>query len=343
LCPVLYAGRENWVTIWAVALKIAKDQQPDLILLDIMMPEMDGYEVCERLKENVDTCNIPVIFLTAKSENEDEGRGFQLGAVDYIVKPISPPILYARVQSQLNLRQYSRSLEQMVAQRTYQLEQIQDATILAMGALAEYRDPETGNHIRRTQEYVWLLSQKLQQNPHFSDQLSPELIEILRKTAPLHDIGKVAIPDNILQKPAKLSDEEYEVMKQHTAAGRDVIVEAESVLEEEHQFLVIAREITYLHHEKWDGSGYPLGLAGEKIPLSARIMAVADVYDALVSYRVYKPAFTQERSVSIIEEGRGSHFDPDIVDVFLEIKDQFHQISKQYSDEPEPTSAKSTR
>ncbi|MBT3308781.1 MAG: two-component system response regulator [Gammaproteobacteria bacterium] len=315
-----------------LALKIAVAQQPDLILLDIMMPEMDGYEVCRRLKENPVTQDIPVIFLTAKVAVEDEEMGLKLGAVDYITKPISPPILDIRVATHLRLREYSRSLEQMVESRTEQLLQIQDATMLAMGALAEHRDPETGNHIRRTQGYVRLLAEELQRHPRFKAILSSETIDLLHKAAPLHDIGKVAIPDHILQKPEKLSDDEFEVMKQHTTAGRDVIIEAESVLKEPQPFLVFAREISYYHHEHWDGSGYPEGLAGEAIPFSARLMAVADVYDALVSCRVYKPAFSHQKAQTIIVEGRGSQFDPDIVDAFLEVEEQFQQVSQQYQD-----------
>lgn len=322
-----------------LALKIAEAQKPDLILLDIMMPEVDGYEVCRRLKAQSSTSEIPVIFLTAKAQTEDEAKGFELGAVDYVTKPISPPILHARVRTHLRLREYSLSLEQMVEKRTHQLVQIQDATMLAMGALAEQRDPETGNHIRRTQDYVKVLAEKLAKQPKFSGALTPELIDLLHKAAPLHDIGKVAIPDHILQKPGKLTDEEYEVMKEHSKAGRDVIVATEAAISESQPFLVFAREIAYGHHEKWDGSGYPQGIAGEEIPLSARLMAVADVYDALISRRIYKEPFTQEKAVSIIREGRGSHFDPDIVDAFLEIAEEFQQIAEHYSDSQEAVEA----
>ncbi len=316
----------------ALALKIAAAQLPDLILLDVMMPEMDGYEVCRRLKSNPLTREIPIIFLTAKSEVEDEERGFELGAVDYITKPISPPILQVRVKTHLSLRNYSRSLEKMVEQRTEQLLQIQDATMLAMGALAEHRDPETGSHIHRTQSYVKVLAEQLQQHPRFSGQLSAEQIDLLHKAAPLHDIGKVAVPDAVLRKPGRLLSEEYRQMQQHAIAGRDVILQAESALDQEQPFLVYAREIACSHHEMWDGNGYPEGLKGEEIPLSARIMAIADVYDALVTPRVYKEAFTHQKAVSIIEEGRGSHFDPDMVDAFMVVESQFDQIAREYGD-----------
>ncbi len=315
-----------------LALKVAVEQQPDLILLDIMMPEMDGYEVCRRLKEVESTREIPVIFITAKSEMEDETRGFELEAVDYIIKPISPPILQARVRTHLHLREYSHSLEEQVARRTHQLLQIQDATMLAMGALAEKRDPETGNHIHRTQGYMRLLGEILSPHPRFQDALSSETIDLLHKAAPLHDIGKVAVPDHILCKPGKLNSDEFEEMKGHTVAGMEVIQEAEKVLDEPLPFLGYAREIAHFHHEWWNGEGYPQGLSGEEIPLSARMMAIADVYDALISRRVYKPPFSQEESLQIISEKRGTQFDPDIVDLFLAEAERFHQIAQQYSD-----------
>ncbi len=316
----------------SLALKIAQTQQPDLILLDIMMPEIDGYEVCRQLKQNQLTCDIPVIFLTAKTETEDEQMGLALGAVDFITKPISPPILLARIETHLRLREYSHSLEQKVAKRTEQLEQIQDASILGMGALAEYRDPETGNHIRRTQSYVKLLAESLQQHAHSHSICTPEYIDLLQKSATLHDIGKVAIPDQILHKPGKLTNEEFEIMKGHCAAGAAVIEQAEVVVTQKLQFFTLAKEIIYSHHEKWDGSGYPQGLSGEAIPLSARLMAIADVYDALISKRVYKEAFSHQKSVSLIEEGRGNHFDPEVVDSFLTISDQFAEIAERYQD-----------
>ena len=322
-----------------LALNIAESKQPDLILLDIMMPEMDGYEVCRRLKESEKTRDIPVIFLTAKAEVKDEVYGLELGAVDYIVKPISPPILDLRVKMHFKLKEYSNSLEKLVERRTDQLAQIQDATILAMGALAEQRDPETGNHIRRTQSYIKLLAEALQDHPRFKKSLSVDVIELLYKAAPLHDIGKVAVPDNILKKPGALSDAEYEVMKGHSLAGKEGIVEAESVLDEPQLFLIYAREIAWSHHEKWDGSGYPQGIKGEDIPMSARLMALADVYDALISRRVYKPPFSQEKTEAIILEGRGTHFDPDIVDAFMRISDEFYQISLKYTDSQEDVEA----
>ncbi len=322
------------------ALSIAgAETPPDLILLDIMMPEMDGYEVCARLKESEQTRDIPVIFLTAKAQIEDEEHGLELGAVDYITKPISPPILLARVKTHLALkaaqdflRDQNAILEQRVAERTQQLSAVQDVTILAMASLAETRDNETGNHIRRTQNYVRALAVKLKEHPRFSELLTDENIELLYKSAPLHDIGKVGIPDRVLLKAGKLTDEEFAIMKTHTTMGRDAIAAAEEKLDVTHSFLRFAREIAYSHQEKWDGTGYPEGLSGDDIPLPARLMAVADVYDALISRRVYKPPFSHEEACRIIRDGRGTHFDPDVVDAFLEIADECSDIARRFVD-----------
>lgn len=322
------------------ALQIASaTPSPDLILLDVMMPEMDGYETCRRLKADPVTSDIPIIFLTAKSQVQDEEMGLRLGAVDYISKPISPPIVLARVATQLNLvrarhllQDQNKHLESLVRDRTLKLAKMQDAIIMAMASLAETRDNETGNHIRRTQNYVAALARKLKNHPRFSAELSDENIELLYKSAPLHDIGKVGIPDNILLKPEKLTSEEFEVMKLHTVYGRETILSVEQYLGESNEFLRFAREITYSHQEKWDGSGYPENLVGDAIPLSARLMAVADVYDALISRRIYKPAFSHEDAIGIMRKGKGSHFDPDILDAFLQITDEFREIANRFKE-----------
>jgi putative two-component system response regulator len=312
---------------------------PDLILLDIMMPGIDGYEVCRRLKADPRTQDIPVIFLTAKTEVEDEQKGFDVGCVDYITKPISPPIVMARVKTHLLLKSakdflkdQNAFLEGEVEKRTHEVQVVQDVTIMAMGSLAETRDNETGNHIRRTQHYVRALAKKLQTNGKFARYLDDATVEMLFKSAPLHDIGKVGIPDRILLKPGKLDHDEFEIMKTHTTLGRDAILAAEKTLDTPSSFLRHAREIAYYHQEKWDGSGYPEGLKGEQIPLSARLMAIADVYDALISRRVYKPAFPHEKAVEIIREGRDKHFDPDMTDAFLEVADEFKEIAAVFVD-----------
>jgi cyclic di-GMP phosphodiesterase len=322
------------------ALQIASTYPlPDLILLDIMMPGIDGYEVCKRLKAEKLTADVPVIFLTAKTEVEDEQRGFDVGCVDYITKPISPPIVLARVKTHLLLKSakdflkdQNAFLEEEVARRTREVHVIQDVTIMAMGSLAETRDNETGNHIRRTQHYVRVLAEKLRRNSKYAQVLDDATIEMLYKSAPLHDIGKVGIPDAILLKPGKLTPEEFEIMKTHTTLGRDAIMAAERLIDTPSSFLRYAREIAYSHQEKWDGSGYPEGLIGPLIPLSARLMAVADVYDALISKRVYKPAFPHEKAVQIIGEGSGKHFDPDIVDIFLATSAEFRKIAEVFMD-----------
>jgi putative two-component system response regulator len=324
----------------AKALSIAaSDSPPDLILLDIMMPEMDGYEVCRRLKADRVTREIPVIFLTAKAETADEELGLKLGAIDYITKPISPPIVLARVETQLKLkasadflRDKAEYLKAEVERRTREVIAIQDVTILAMASLAETRDSDTGNHIRRTQHYIRVLANKLKDHPRFASSLDDSTIDMLFKSAPLHDIGKVGIPDRILLKPGRFEPAEFEIMKTHTTLGRDAIEHAEQSLGTPVAFLSMAKEIAYAHQEKWDGSGYPLGLSGDDIPVSARLMAVADVYDALISRRVYKDGMPHERAVAIISDGAGSHFDPDIVEAFLVLADDFKVIADQFSD-----------
>jgi putative two-component system response regulator len=326
------------------ALKIAQsDNPPDLILLDIMMPDIDGYEVCRILKADERTSHIPIIFLTAKTEVEDETHGLEMGAVDYIAKPISPPIVLARVKTHLALkrmqdflRDQNAYLEAEVKKRTEEVVAIQDVTIHAMASMAETRDNETGNHIRRTQHYVKLLAEQLRNHPHFTKFLKDDkTIEMLFKSAPLHDIGKVGIPDSILLKPDRLTKEEFEVMKSHTTLGRDAIVHAEKNLGIEVPFLQYAKEIAYSHQEKWDGSGYPQGLSGSEIPISARLMAVADVYDALISRRVYKLPMPHEDAVKIMLEGKGQHFDPDVIDAFMECQAAFKAIGEKYSDSEE--------
>ncbi|HVC56210.1 MAG TPA: two-component system response regulator [Stellaceae bacterium] len=322
------------------ALQIAAgDPAPDLILLDIVMPQVDGFEVCRRLKKDPATSDIPVIFLTGSSKDEDEERGFALGAVDYITKPISAPLVRARVKIHLQLKasadflkHQNRFLEQEVTRRTAEVRAIQDVAVLAVASLAETRDNETGNHIRRTQHYVRILATRLQTHRRFRSELDAGAIDLLFKSAPLHDIGKVGIPDRILLKPGRLSAEEFEVMKTHTTLGFESIVQAEERLGSSVEFLRYAKEIALSHQEKWDGSGYPQARRGEDIPLSARLMAVADVYDALISRRVYKPPFSHEKSIAIMREGRGSHFDPDILDAFLAQTDAFQAIAARFAD-----------
>jgi putative two-component system response regulator len=322
------------------ALRVATSEpRPDLILLDVMMPGMDGFTVLERLRLDPATVDIPVIFVTALTDLDDEERGLALGAVDYIAKPIKPALVLARVRTQLEakhtrdwLKDKNAILEAEVSRRMAENELTQRLSIRALAHLAEIRDQETGNHILRTQAYVERMAIALQQHPRFAAFLTPRNIDLLAKSAPLHDIGKVGIPDSILLKPGALTAEEWRVMKTHAKLGSDAIEMAERDIEVPLEFLVLAKEIAHWHHEMWDGSGYPDGLAGDAIPISARLMAVADVFDALISQRVYKPALPYNEARDIIMAGRGKHFDPDITDVFAEHFADFVAIAESCRD-----------
>jgi putative two-component system response regulator len=322
------------------ALQIATAApHPDLILLDVMMPEIDGYEVLARLRANAATRDLPVIFVTAMGATEDEERGLDLGAVDYITKPLRPSIILARIHTHLELkhardrlRQHNTSLEAEVARRMQENQLIQDVSIFALAHLAETRDPETGNHLRRTQEYVRTLALHLRDHQRYRSFLSEHNITVLAKSAILHDIGKVGVPDHILLKPGKLTPAEWEIMKTHSVLGAQAIAQAEGDIDEPVEFLAMAKDIARHHHEKWDGSGYPDGLAADAIPIAARFMALADVFDALISRRVYKPPLPFAQAREIIAEGRGRHFDPDIVDAFVALGDVFVSIAERYSD-----------
>jgi len=312
-------------------IELARNIKPDLILLDIKMPGMDGYEVCSILKKDKTTSMIPVIFITALNQDSSEEKGLKLGAVDYITKPFNPALVRVRVKNNLELKKYRDSLETLVEERTHQLELTQEVTIRSLASLAETRDNETGQHLIRTQNYTRMLAEKLKEFDKYKRVLTKEMLNDIYKSTPLHDIGKVGVPDNILLKPGKLTDEEFEEMKKHTIYGRDAIQKAAASLGE-NSFLSMASVIAYTHHEKWDGSGYPQNLAGEAIPLSGRIMAVADVYDALISRRVYKEAFLHEKAVEIIMSEKGTHFDPLIVDVFFKEQNEFRRIAQKYKD-----------
>ncbi len=318
----------------------AQSPQPDLILLDVMMPEMDGYEVLARLRLDPATRDLPVIFLTALGDARDEEHGLELGAVDYITKPIKPAVVLARVHTQLEskrartwLEDQNAFLEAEVARRMAENELVQIVSIRALAHLAEMRDTDTGNHIHRTQNYVRSLALELRDHPRFSGFLNDRNIDLLVKSAPLHDIGKVGIPDHILLKPGRLTPTEWEIMKTHAKLGSDAIERAEADAEEPVAFLTFAKEIAHWHHEKWDGSGYPDGLAGDAIPIPARLMAVADVFDALISRRTYKEPMDFDNARAIIGEGRGSHFDPDITDAFLNGFEEFRVIAQRHQDE----------
>jgi putative two-component system response regulator len=302
------------------ALKIAlTGTPPDIILLDVMMPGMDGYEVCRVLKADPRTRKVPIIFVTAKDETEDEMRGFELGAADYITKPISPPIVKARVRTQLELYDQNRALERKVAERTAELNETRLQIIRRLGRAAEYKDNETGRHVIRMSHYAHLLA--------LEAGFDEEEAERLLNAAPMHDIGKIGVPDQVLRKPAGLDDGEWQIMHRHPHFGSRIIGEHDSEL------LNMAAVVATTHHEKWDGSGYPKGLAGEEIPLVGRITAIADVFDALTTARPYKPAWTIEKTMDLLREEAGKHFDPDLVAKFEAILPEVLKVREQHAEE----------
>ncbi|AOY58787.1 MULTISPECIES: HD-GYP domain-containing protein [Desulfococcus] len=308
------------------ALKSVEKAPPDLILLDIMMTGMDGYEVCRRLKSQEETRYIPVIFLTGLNNAECEAKGLRLGAVDFITKPFSRDLVKARVHNHLALKLHQDRLEDIVKERTTALQSTLDKltnasldTIFRLSKAAEYKDENTCFHIKRVSDFAAAVGARLG--------LSRDFVENLRYAAPMHDIGKIGIPDRILLKPGKLDAEEWDIMKQHTVIGGKILQGADN------DFLKMGEKIALSHHEKWDGSGYPNGLEKDEIPMEGRIVAVVDVFDALTSKRPYKDPFPTEKSFEIIEEGRGGHFDPDVVDAFFDIRNEILDIKARYRNE----------
>ena len=315
---------------------------PDLILLDIDMPDMNGYEAIAKLKADERFSDIPVIFLTAKNDVESENEGFDLGAVDYVTKPFSAPLLLKRVENQLlivhktrdlqvsqeALKEYAENLERMVSEKTEEVLDLQNAVLATVADLVEFRDHSTGEHVIRTERYLEVMLEGiLKKDMGYRGIVSGWNIHFFLQSALLHDVGKIAVPDTILNKPGKLTPEEFEIMKTHVSAGIDAI---ERVLTKtkKHIFLDHALLICGTHHEKWDGSGYPIGLKGKNIPLEGRLMAVVDVYDALISVRPYKKAFTHDEACKIINESAGTHFDPILVDIFCGAETEFARIAQ---------------
>ena len=323
----------------ALALQHCQIDPPDLVLADVTMPNPDGYELQRRLRVDSRTTDIPVIFLSRKTDSVNDDYGVDWGAVTYVIRPVQPRLLLARVREHFLERARlsalfvsNEYLEDEVSKQVHQVHVMQNVTILALAALAEVRDVDTGNHLRRTQNYVLALASYLVRHPRFAAELSGDRVQTLYKCAPLHDIGKVGIPDRILLKNGRYTPEEFKIMQAHPRLGRDAIEAMQSAADAHLDFLVVAKEIVYSHHEKWDGSGYPQGLVGDAIPVSARLMAIADVYDALISRRVYKEGMPHEQASAIIEKGRGTHFDPDVVDAFLALADIFQTIAKRFAD-----------
>lgn len=312
----------------AAALAALKRELPDLILLDIAMPEMDGLELCRHLKRNPDLADIPVIFLSGLNSTQDKVRGFQAGGVDYIAKPFQSEEVQARVSTHLKLSSLRHKLEyqKLVEKKVCEVSEAQQATIFTLAKLAELRDDDTGAHLERVRDYCALLAKELGDNSPYADHISAEFIDCIQHASPLHDIGKVAIPDSVLLKPGKLTFEEFEIMKTHTVIGAENM---QTVFNRyaDNSFIGMGIEIALYHHERWDGSGYPDGLVGRNIPLSARIMAVADCYDAIRSNRCYRKGFDHETVKNMLLEGSGTHFDPEIIRAFIALEDRFNHIN----------------
>lgn len=315
-----------------IALKIANsDNPPDLILLDIILPGIDGYAVFKELKANQATSSIPVMFITVMNDEDSELKALNMGAVDFIKKPFYPVLVKSRVYNQLQLKKYRDSLERLVESKTREIIKTQDVTFKAFASLAETRDHETGAHIQRTQEYMRILAASLSGSKKYGAFFTAKNTDILIKSAPLHDIGKIGVPDSILLKPAKLTAQEFQEIKKHTVLGYKILNAIVQELSEDNDFK-LAPIIAYTHHEHWNGLGYPRGLKEEEIPIVGRMMALVDVYDALISKRVYKPAVSHDETVEIILSAKGTQFDPYIIDVFMELENSFKEIALKYND-----------
>ena len=311
-----------------LAFRYLEKNIPDLILLDIQMPGMDGFEVMSRIQESEKWRKIPVIFLTADRSEKTEEACFKIGAVDYIGKPFVPSIMLQRVRRTLELEEYRQGLERMVEKQLAKITQLQQDIIISMANLIESRDGTTGEHIKRTSAYVEFFVRKIQEKGLYQEELTPAYVDYMNKAAPMHDIGKIAISDMILQKPGTLSPEEYKMMQRHTSEGGRLIRENMGRIVNQ-EFVEVASDIATYHHEKWNGQGYPKQRKGKEIPLCARILAIADVFDALVSRRQYKEGMSLEEAFEIMEKERGISFEPELLDVFLESKDELRDLMQE--------------
>ncbi|MDD3413914.1 MAG: response regulator [Lachnospiraceae bacterium] len=317
----------NLVISGAQALQFLSKKATDLILLDINMPDMNGIETMQKIKENFLWSKIPVIFLTADTSIDTEMECLDLGAVDFIAKPFVPKIMLSRIARTLELEDYRTDLEKAVEKKTQQIRDIQQRVISGFANIIESRDDLTGQHVKRTSAYVKAIAEELVARNMYSEILGSHYLENMCKAAPMHDIGKIRISDTVLCKPGKLTDEEFTIMKTHTTEGERILQTTMKGIERE-SYLNMARDMALYHHEKWNGTGYPTGKTGEDIPLCARVMAVADVFDALISKRCYKESMSFDQAFAIIEDSMGTHFDPDIAKVFLSIRPRIEEISK---------------
>jgi len=320
----------------AKMFNLLENNKPVIILLDVDMPEMNGYEIIKILKSKSETKNIPVIFLTARADFGDEIEGLSLGAIDYITKPFQPPLLLKRIEVHLlvekqkqkleklaaDLKYFNNNLQKMVLEKTENILELQDAMLKTMAEMVEYRDDITGGHIERTQHGVKLLLEEIKKNNYYPDEANNINIDLAVQSCQLHDVGKISIEDKLLKKPGKLTVEEFEEMKKHALIGEQIMEKIET-LTKKNDFLKYAKIFAGSHHEKWNGTGYPRGLKENEIPLLGRVMAIADVYDSLISVRPYKEPFTHDKSVKIINEGSGTQFDPLLVKLFNSVEEQF--------------------
>lgn len=322
------------LTSAAQTMKFLSKCTPDLILLDINMPEINGYEIFSTIKSIDRLKQIPIIFLTALNDVESELKCLKLGALDFISKPFAPELMLSRIKIHLELATYRKNLEFLVNEKTRTIERLQDSMVVGLAELVECRDGETGGHIKRTAKYLEILVRAMLNAGFYADILTEEYIHNIIRSAPLHDIGKIGISDNILLKQGGFDKNERDYMKQHTTLGGMALQKVIDATDGEN-FLYVARDMALCHHEKWDGTGYPSGISGHSIPLCARIMAIADVYDALTSKRPYKKPFSHSKAVDIIVNSSGTHFEPCIVDVFESVSDSFNNISQLYKQELE--------
>ena len=316
----------------AISLMLSGTVRPSIVLLDIMMPEMDGYEVLDMMKKNSFTEHIPVIFITAADSETNETKGLGMGAVDYISKPFNPEIVKARVVAHLRLYHYSERLEIMVQEKVVELVRAKERMLETMANIIECRNLESGSHVKRTKDLTRIIAECLCKTPTLGRNVREIDVDIMAMAAPLHDVGKISISDSVLLKPGKLTDEEFTIMKTHTTLGgamiKLMIYDNDNDDEEDDRYLTCCHEIAMSHHERWDGKGYPNGLSGEAIPLAARILSLVDVYDALVSERVYKAAMPHEKAYEIICEGSGTQFDEKVVEAFKIVSDKFDEYAQ---------------
>ena len=321
--------------VQAIELLFGGDIRPEAILLDIMMPDMDGFEVIEMLKSDIRTEQVPVLFITAADANINESKGLMLGAADYISKPFNPDVVKLRVENNIQLKRYREGLESMLEEKTAELVANHERTLETLATIIEYRSLESGTHIRRSSELTKILINAMLKDEQYASALKKLNYNSIVKAVALHDIGKVGIPDNILLKPGSLTPEEYEVIKRHTTIGSKIIETIAKNATDDGKYLTHCAQICLSHHERWDGKGYPQGLSGENIPLSARILSIVDVYDALVNKRCYKPAMSHQDAVKLLVEGSGTQFDPGIIKLLIGVQGKFRELEMQMRDENE--------